>query len=250
MLVSVAGCGSPAFLRNSGPAVAAGPVAAEAGSSLQLLAAPPLRGGFTGGIGIGPGTLALAAADVQLRSLGDIVLSGAGGLATAGDLTLAAARLTATSAAEHRLIADNGSLRVALESGSRTLGETVGLGADVTLRGQTLVQDGHIALPSCALTLQATGTTADAVALRLGAGSTTSVAGQALDNGRGFIADSPAGTLALEAGRGTIDLQGQLDARSARRADGTPGEGDGGRMRWGASPMPHGAAPTTVRATV
>jgi filamentous hemagglutinin len=218
-------------LRNSGAAAAAGPLAAEAGSSLQLLAAPPLRGGFTGGIGIGPGTLAVAAADVQLRSLGDIVLSGAGGLATAGNLTLSAARLTATSAAEHRLSADNGSLRVALESGSRTLGETVGLGADVTLRGQTLVQDGHIALPSGALTLQAAGTTADAVALRLGAGSTTSVGGQALDNGRGFIADSLAGTLALQAGLGAIELQGRLDARSARRADGTAGEGDGGRIR-------------------
>lgn len=218
-------------LRNSlvGPAPA--PAVAEPGSALQLLAVPPLREGRTGGLTIGPGLLTLAAAEVQLRSQGDIVLTGAGGVGAAGDLTLAAARLTARSAADHGLAAEAGTLRVATEAGARSLGETVGLGAAVTLRAQTLVQDGHIALPSGALTLQATGRSAGGVAIGLGAGSTTSVAGQALDNGRGFVADSPAGTLVIEADRGAVELQGRLDAGAARRADGQPGEGDGGRIR-------------------
>ncbi len=222
-------------LRNSlvGPAPAA--EMAEPGSALQLLAVPPLREGRTGGLSIGPGLLTLAAAEVQLRSQGDLVLAGAGGVSAAGDLTLAAARLTALSAADHGLAAEDGTLRVATEAGARTLGETVGLGAAVTLRAQTLVQDGHIALPSGALTLQATGRSADGIAIRLGPGSTTSVAGQALDNGRGFVADSPAGTLVIQADQGAVELQGRLDASAARRADGQPGEGDGGRVRVTAS---------------
>lgn len=217
-------------LRNSLDVPAPATVAAEPGSALQLLAVPPLREGRTGGLVIGPGAVALAAADVQLRSQGDIVLSGAGGIGAAGDLTLGAARLTATSAAEHSLVAEAGTLRVQTEAGARTLGEPVGLGAAVTLRALTLVQDGHIGLPSGALTLHAAGRGANGMALSLGAGSTTSVAGQALDNGRGFVADSPAGRLVIGADRGGVELMGQIDAGVARRADGRRGEGDGGRI--------------------
>jgi filamentous hemagglutinin len=220
-------------LRNSAGAVGPSLQAplAEADSALQLLAMPPLRDSHTGGLSIGPGMLTIAAADVQLRSRGDIVLSGEGGLDALGDLMLAAARLTATSAAEHTLQAQAGTLRVAVEPDARTLGETVGLGASVSLQAQTLLQDGHIVLPSGALSLQAEGAGAASLALRLGAGSTTSVAGQALDNGRGFIVDSPAGTLALEAGSGAVELSGGIDAGVARRPDGQLGEGDGGRIR-------------------
>lgn len=217
-------------LRNSSGTASQAPLA-EAGSALQLLAMPPLRDSHTGGLRIGPGMLTIAAADVQLRSRGDIVLSGEGGLDALGDLTLAAARLTATSAAEHALQAQAGTLRVAVEPDARTLGETVGLGASVALQAQTLLQDGHIVLPSGALSLQAEGAGAASLALRLGAGSTTSVAGQALDNGRGFIVDSPAGTLALEAGSGAVELSGAMDAGVAPRPDGQLGEGDGGRIR-------------------
>ena len=217
-------------LRNSAGTTAAGGTPPEAGSSLQLQALPPATYGRTGGLSIGPGSVQLQAAEARLRSGGDIVLDGRGGLEATGDLTLSAARLSAESGAEQRLVADTGRLVVAREAGSRSLGELVGLGAELTLSAQTLHQGGVIDLPSGALSLQASGSEAGAAALTLDAGSRTSVAGLALDNGRGFVVDSPAGAVQLQAGRGAIVLDGALDAGTARRSDGSPGEGDGGRV--------------------
>lgn len=200
-----------------------------ADGSLQLQALPPVAFGRTGGLTVGPGAVQLAATTVALRSTGDIVLQGQGGLSASGDLQLSAARLTATNAAVHTIDAA-GRLRMASEAGARTEGERVGLGAEVTLSAREIEQAGVIELPSGALALRAAGAADTGAALTLAAGSRTTVAGTALDNGRGFVADSPAGTVQLQAGRGALVIDGVVDASTSTRADGSRGDGDGGRI--------------------
>lgn len=221
-------------LRNSGAAATAAP----AGSgSLLLQALPPLRAGTTGGLTVGPGAAQLGFDNAQLRSGGDLVLAGAGGLHAQNDLTLAAARLTAASAAEQTVTA-GGTLHIAAQAGSRTLGERVGQGASVSLAGATVQQDGRVDLPGGLLTFNATGAAADAAAVSFGSGSVTSVAGFALTPRDGFTAYGTAGRIDVQAARGRIEVQGSLDASAAAAGDAgriaLTAAGDGGELRIGA----------------
>jgi filamentous hemagglutinin family protein len=224
-------------LRNTTGQTAPAATGDDRGSGVLLLQAlPPLRYGTTGGLSIGPGPMQLAFDTATLRSGGDLLLQGRAGsaLAALGDLTLAAARVTAASGAQQSLAA-GGTLRVAREPGSRTLGEAVGQGADVALQATTIAQDGVIDLPGGRLTLHAAGSAPDAVAMRFGAGSLTSVAGFRLSAGDGFVAYGAAGSLLAAAGQGRIAVQGTLDVSAARQADGSPGEGDAGSLTLTAS---------------
>ena len=187
-------------LRNTLPGGAA-PAVLSGGGSLVLDAAPALQFGRTGGLTLGPGSAALGFGDAMLRSLGDLVLEGTGGVAALGELSLEAARLTATTAAEHTLQADAGTLTLRRSAGSRTLGERVGQAAAVTLRAREVVQDGSIDLASGVLDIMASGRSADAAAVRFGAGSQSSVAGFSVAGPDGFVVDGPAGRLRVtEAG--------------------------------------------------
>ncbi len=205
-----------------------------AGSGQLLLQAlPPLRYGQTGGLILGPGAVSLAYADAALRSGGDIVLQGSGSTGAQGHLTLAAARVTATTGADQSLVADAGTLAVLTQAGSRSLGERVGQGARVNLQALTLQQDGRLDLPGGVLSLAASGSADEAIALSFGAGSITSVAGFALPVFDGFEAFGTAGTLRASAAQGGIRVAGRLDVSAATRASGTAG--DAGRIELNAA---------------
>ena len=208
---------------------------AQGGGLLQLQALPPVRYGSTGGLAIGPGPMQMAFDTATLRSGGDIVLRGHANsaLAAQGDLTLAAARVTAGTGVQQSLAAA-GLLRVAQEAGSRTLGERQGQGAAVQLSAGTIRQDGVVDLPGGQLVLQAAGAP-DAVAISFGPGSLTSAAGFRLDDGKGFTAYGTAGSVQASAVQGRIAVQGTVDVSAGRQADGSPGEGDAGSLSLTAS---------------
>lgn len=221
-------------LRNGGAAAAA---TAGGSGTLRLQALPPLRAGRTGGLTLGPGEVQLGFDGASLQSGGDIVLAGAGGLTAQGDLTLAAARVTAAAAAEQSVSA-GGLLQISSQPGARTLGERVGQGASVALSGAAVRQDGRIELPGGLLTLTARSAAPDDVALRFGAGSLTSVAGFALTPLEGFTAYGTAGHMEARAASGRIELLGTLDASAAAAGDGgriaLEAAGEGGELRIGA----------------
>lgn len=221
-------------LRNASAATGGGD---GGGGTLRLQALPPLRAGHTGGLTVGPGVTQLGFDAVQLLSGGDIVLNGRGGLAAQGDLTLAAARVTAGSAAEQQVQA-GGALRIAAQPGSRTLGERVGQGASLALSGATVQQDGRIELPGGLLTVAASDAAADGTAVRFGSGSLTSVAGFALTPTDGFTAHGTAGRIQVQATGGRIELLGTLDASAAAAGDGgrigLAANGEGGELLIGA----------------
>lgn len=205
-------------LRNSSGRSADSALAADGSGSLQLHALPPLRHGHTGGMTLGPGALTLGFGSVALRSAGDIALNGSTGIKAAQDLKLSAARLTATSGASATLAAA-GTLTLAAEVGSRTLGERVGQGADVTLSATRLLQQGHIDLPAARLSLLAAGDNSGAPALLLGAGSVTSVAGFTATAASGFATHGSAGRIGITAASGDIALLGKLDIGAAASAN-------------------------------
>uniref|UniRef100_Q07HW0 Filamentous haemagglutinin family outer membrane protein n=1 Tax=Rhodopseudomonas palustris (strain BisA53) TaxID=316055 RepID=Q07HW0_RHOP5 len=94
-------------------------------------------------------------AHLDLRATGGVLLDGTGGLTMAGDMTVTAPMITASTAAKHGLTA-GGMLSV-----NAMASETVvsgGLGADVTLAGARIDMNGVVRLPSGRLTLHATGT--------------------------------------------------------------------------------------------
>ena len=196
---------------------------------LVLQALPLPRFGSTGGLVLGEGSMALGFDRVALRSGGDIVLQGQGAKSAQQDLTLAAARVTAATGTDQSLAA-SGTLRIAAETGSRTLGERVGQGARLQLSGATVVQQGVVDLPGGSLALGAQGTQAGAAAILFDAGSQTSVAGFTLPATDGFEAFGRAGSLQARAALGRVDVLGTLDAGAARRFDGSLGLGDAGSI--------------------
>src|SRR5262249_18548263 len=135
----------------------------------------------------------------------------------------------AATGAEQAITA-GGTLKIEAEADSRTLGERVGQGARVTLGATTIEQAGSIDLPGGVLTFQASGSNPDAVAIRFGAGSSTSVAGYTVSGPDGFEAFGSAGSVTARARQGRVEVLGSLDASAARRSDGSPGRGDGGSI--------------------
>jgi len=214
-------------LRNTSGTVA-DPSATGQGKMI-LQAVPPAQFGTTGGMQLGTGAVALAFDDAALRSNGDIVLSGQGSTHAQRELTLSAARVTATSAAQQSIVAQ-GDLMVTPLAGSHTLGERVGQGAAVRLQGHTVAQSGLIDLPGGALSIQASGTRPDGTAIRFDAGSRTSVAGFVIHTPREDAAFGSAGTLRVDAALGRIAVLGTLDASAARRSNGAAGDSDAGRI--------------------
>ena len=196
--------------------------------SLVLQALPPLQFGRTGGMTLGEGHQTLGFASSVLRSSGDLVLQGGSGSRTQANntLVLSAARVTASTGAEHSLFAAT-SLRIATEAGGRTLGERVGQGADIRMAAPALQQDGLIDLPGSRLSLQTLGVGSGS--LRFGDASVTSVAGFTLGSGSA-AAYGTAGSLQASSELGNVEVAGTLDVSAARRSDGSAGEGNAGSL--------------------
>lgn len=175
-------------------------------------------------------------------------VSSMGGLNAAGDLTIQSASLTATSAS-NTMLAANG--RVSIKGNGQSAKAVSGLGAHLTVQGETLVQGGLVELNSGALTLHATGSLSGGVpALTLTADSKTllngvsvTVGNKTVDTQGGIahlVADSgdilmnsgaevnasaagsaAAGAVNIQAVNGRVDLNGRLLATSqAGQADG------------------------------
>lgn len=219
-------------LRNRG---AAGATPLSTGSARLSLAA------LDGSLQIGPGSVQLQGlAGAELQASQEIRLSGQGGLQTAGDLSLAAPRVSADAGTRQQLQA-GGLLTLQRREGAVS-GRALGEGAQLSLSARELRQGGVIVLPSGQLELQAQG------ALRFEAGSQTQLSGLAhvfdgetvntpggrlkavsstgdlvlaagarLDvSGAGQGAQQAAGgDLRLAAPQGRLELQGELLGRQA-----------------------------------
>ncbi|WP_200383445.1 filamentous haemagglutinin family protein [Rhodocyclus tenuis] len=190
------------LLRNSSGTA----LSASGKGSLDIEAHPPLRDGKTGGMEIGGGKQSLGFDKVTLRSLGDLVFSGSGELASQGDLDLVAARLTGATGAEQSVKA-GGVLTVGRPDKGRTLGERVGLGAKLSLSGERVVQNGTIDLAGGQLTINAANTAAAKYGVEFGSGSVTRAGGFSVAADE-WTTYGDAGSIKVTAAKGDIKVDG------------------------------------------
>lgn len=178
-------------------------------------AVPVLRDGHTGGITVADSGTAgqrLAFANATLQSQGDIVFSGKGNTTAQADLTLKAARVTASSDADQQVKAGN-DLTLGKAEGGKTLNESLGAGGKLGLEGRVLTQAGNIDIEAGRLNLLARGTdSAASEALVFAAGSNTSVAGRVRQVSDTYAVASGGGTLTATAEKGAIVVNGTLSA--------------------------------------
>ena len=211
------------------------------------------------------GALALqGAAQATLQAQRDLVFGQASDLRAGGGLALSAGRITAEDGATAAARAQGGSLAIQQQGSAGT--RDAGVGASLTLSGNSLLQAGRVELPSGALTLQATGNGG----VQFGGSSLTQLSGisrrfdgQAVSTSGGDLVvradqgsvrqDSAAvidvsapleggraGTVSLAAPAGSIDLRGGLLGRAATLADGAS------LMLDAAQPTPLGALARTL----
>ena len=110
-----------------------------------------------GTIQLGANALALDQyATVNLNATGGILTRGSGSLTTQGALVLNTPLLTGTSSSKHTITAA-GALDINVPAGGGTATVSGGLGASLTLVGQSVDDNGSIVLSSGNLTLHATG---------------------------------------------------------------------------------------------
>lgn len=192
--------------------------------TLQVQANPVLRDGRTGGVTIeGSGTAGQrwAFASTQVSSQGDIVWRGKGQTTAAGNVTLDAARLTASADAEQKLVAA-GSLVISKDEKARTLNETLGAGGSLGLQASTIEHQGNIDIEAGRLNLLATGNSARA--LVFAAGSTTNVSGRVRQVSDTYAVASGAGSIRAQATQGGLHVEGTLKAAAPVLPSGVSGE--------------------------
>ena len=192
--------------------------------TLQVQAKPVLRDGHTGGVTIeGSGTAGQrwAFASTQVSSQGDIVWRGKGQTTAAGNVTLDAARLTASADAEQKLVAA-GSLVISKDEKARTLNETLGAGGSLGLQASTIEQKGNIDIEAGRLNLLATGNSERA--LVFAAGSTTNVSGRVRQVSDTYAVASGAGSIRAQATQGGLHVEGALKAAAPVLPSGVSGE--------------------------
>jgi filamentous hemagglutinin family protein len=174
-----------------------------------------------GDVIVGPGNVAIAGASTTaLSATRSVVASGTGSLSVDGDLQLDSATVTASKAANAALTAA-GNLTITSNGAASSTGATPGLGANLSLIGARVAQNGNVVLPSGTLNLKATG--ADADALSFGAGSLTSVAGSKVALGSGSAYTSGGTINATADGGGIVVAQGatlDVSAYSSRDSSG------------------------------
>ena len=192
-------------------------------SGLQLNAAPIADGSiFTidaHAITLGPGALTLAGfAQADLQARADINGLGTASVATRGDLTITANRVTAASAAD--LAVDAHHVTFTRPSTPATLPATASLGGRIKVTAADIDFGGQVELPAGELFLSSTA--AGGITVR--AGAAINLAGTVESFG-GKQVDVPGGRLQLQADLGSIAIEtGALIDVSAS------GDGDGGRM--------------------
>lgn len=190
-------------------------------------AVPVLRDGHTGGITVADSGTAgqrLAFANATLQSQGDIVFSGKGNTTAQADLTLKAARVSASSDADQQVNAGN-DLTIGKADGGKTLNESLGAGGKLGLAGRVLTQAGNIDIEAGRLNLLARGTdSAASEALVFAAGSNTSVAGRVRQVSDTYVVASGGGTLTATAEKGAIVVNGTLSAAAPTLPTGMTGQ--------------------------
>lgn len=192
--------------------------------TLQVQAKPVLRDGHTGGVTIeGSGTAGQrwAFASTDVRSQGDIVWRGKGQTTAAGNVTLDAARLTASADAEQKLVAA-GSLVISKDEKARTLNETLGAGGSLGLQASAIEHQGNIDIEAGRLNLLATGNSERA--LVFAAGSTTNVSGRVRQVSDTYAVASGAGSIRAQATQGGLHVEGTLKAAAPVLPSGVSGE--------------------------
>lgn len=194
---------------------------------LSLQATPVSTDGHTGGITVAASGTAgqrLGFAKTTLGSQGDIVFRGQGQTNAQGDVTLSAARVTAASDANQKLVAA-GDLTIARAEGARSLNESVGAGGKLGLEGRTVSQQGNIDIEAGRLNLTARGDQgAPTQALVFAAGSNTSVAGKLRNVSDTYAVASGGGQLTAEAKQGAIVVDGTLSAAAPTLPSGVTGD--------------------------
>jgi len=193
-------------------------------SALAIQAEPVLSDKATGGITIGEGAQRLAFANSTLTSKGDIVFDGKGKLGVQGDVTLAAARVTATSTADHG-VDSAATLTITSAANARTLNERVGAGGALTLSGERVVQDGVVDVASGKINIIGKGnTTQRRDTVTLTERSVTKAAGWTQQVGKSWSVDAPGGDVTVQAVQGDLIWRGQIDV-SAPVASTKPEQG-------------------------
>jgi filamentous hemagglutinin len=190
--------------------------------SVVISAEPDLSDVKTGGLTVSSGVQRLAFQRATLNSLGDVILDGGGSLSSQGDLTVSAARLTATRAAKQSLSSDK-TLSLARNAASHTLDESVGAGATVSLSGQRVVQGGVVDLAAGKLNMSGSGQYDSegklvAETVVFAADSLTSVAGRVSEAGSTWAVSSGGGDITATAMVGQIAVRGTLDVSAAASA--------------------------------
>lgn len=193
-------------LRNSSGATPSSLI--EGSGKLLIDATPPVRDATADGIRIESGQQRLAFSEATLKTTGDIVFDGQGELRAQKDLTLSAARVTAETGSKHGVDAA-GRLTIESAVNGRTLGNVVGTGAQLALKGQVIAQKGRIELTSGRIELTSkTG-------VELATDSKTSAAGALIKQGDRAVAASGGGEVTIRAQDGTVLLDGEVDVSAA-----------------------------------
>jgi filamentous hemagglutinin family protein len=199
--------------------------AEEGGSSLLIEARPVMRDGRTGGLTIdaslGDQQAATTGAGQRLGftqstldSSGDIIFKGRGQTTAQGDLTLRAARVTATSTSDQQAKAQGALSIEAGSTGSKTLNESLGAGGKLALSGSTVTQAGLIDIESGRLSLTAEGVNGQSNAITFAKDSKTVVDGRLRQVSDTYAVASGGGQITTEAKRGQIFIDGLLSAKA------------------------------------
>lgn len=213
-------------LANSSGLEPAQPESGKGTTSLQVIARPVLKDGQTGGVTMassGSVGQRLSFASTTLDSTGDIVMDGSGRTRADGDLTLRAARVTATSSADQTLDAA-GILRVQRAVGGQSLNESVGVAGRVSLQGQRVEQSGLIDMESGRLEVLGRGATGRTDTVVFSEGSQTRVDGRLRKVTDTFSVASSGGSLSAQAAKGQIVVDGLLSAAAPVLPAGVSGD--------------------------
>ena len=190
--------------------------------SFELLATPALRQGYTGGIRKGANTTHLAFDTATLASTGDLIFEAGGTnnqLTAQKDLSIQASRLTAETRAVQTVSAGGKlSLLQSLKAeGAHTLGEHVGQAAQISFKGEQILQDSTLDFKSGVLRFEATSTNADAHNIVFGQNSSTSAKGFALDAQKGWQVHGGGGSILVKTAAGGVSLLGELDVGASQQ---------------------------------
>jgi filamentous hemagglutinin family protein len=164
---------------------------------------------FAGTLDVGPNALSVNGfSSTQAMVSGAVIGNGSGALNVGGDLTVAAAGVTASAMAQTTISA-TGALRVTPAGGGSSGKVPVLLGGDLTLSAATIDISGKVSAPSGIVNLMADG------AITVDAGANISAAGSVITIGNQSVG-TPGGRVAIAAGTNlTLSSGANLDVSGA-----------------------------------